>query len=133
MLQGAFEIEEHQRAACRTSFQSAVGRPELASKAQILRPRCASVLTFLDSRAPGAMRRAAECAAPGLAPILSDQWPEKIGKGLIFISLNAEPQTIEAEIAALDALHAEFEAKGVVVKEGWWGYRLLVVEDPGGN
>ena len=27
----------------------------------------------------------------------------------------------------------EFEAQGVPVKEGWWGYRLLVVEDLDGN
>src|ERR1700682_6855780 len=52
---------------------------------------------------------------------LSDTWPEKIGKGLMFISLNVEPQTREAAIAALDALRAELEAKGVPVKEGSWG------------
>jgi hypothetical protein len=38
-----------------------------------------------------------------------------------------------AQVAALDALRAEFEAKGVPVKEGSWGYRLLVVDDPDGN
>ena len=27
----------------------------------------------------------------------------------------------------------ELEAKGVPVKEGSWGYRLLVVDDPDGN
>jgi catechol 2,3-dioxygenase-like lactoylglutathione lyase family enzyme len=66
----------------------------------------------------------------GCALILADTWPEKIGKGLMFISLNSEP---EAQIAALDALRAEFEAKGVLVKDGSWGYRLLVVDDPDGN
>ncbi len=66
----------------------------------------------------------------GCALILAQQWPEKVGKGLIFISLNLEP---EAQVAALDALHAEFEAKGVAVKEGQWGYRLLVVDDLDGN
>ena len=39
----------------------------------------------------------------------------------------------EAAVAALDALRAELEAKGVPVKEGSWGYRLLVVDDPDGN
>ncbi len=67
----------------------------------------------------------------GCALILSSQWPQKIGKGLIFISLNVEP--VEAQIAALDALRAEFEANGAAVKDGWWGYRLLVVDDPDGN
>jgi uncharacterized glyoxalase superfamily protein PhnB len=64
------------------------------------------------------------------ALILADSWPEKIGKGLMFISLNVEPQT---QVAALDALRAELEAKGVPVKEGSWGYRLLVVDDLDGN
>jgi len=67
----------------------------------------------------------------GCALILSSQWPEKVGKGLIFISLNVEPETHEA--AALDALRAELEAKGAPVTDGRWGYRLLVVEDPDGN
>jgi uncharacterized glyoxalase superfamily protein PhnB len=69
----------------------------------------------------------------GCALILSSQWPEKVGKGLLFISLNVEPDTREAQIAALDALRAELEANGVVVQEGSWGYRLLVVDDPDGN
>jgi catechol 2,3-dioxygenase-like lactoylglutathione lyase family enzyme len=69
----------------------------------------------------------------GCALILSQRWTEKIGKGLMFISLNVEPPTHEAAVAALDALRAEFEAKGVPVEEGWWGYRLLVVDDPDGN
>jgi uncharacterized glyoxalase superfamily protein PhnB len=66
----------------------------------------------------------------GCALILADTWPEKIGKGLTFISLNLEP---EAQVAALDALRAELEGKGVPVKEGSWGYRLLAVDDPDGN
>ena len=37
----------------------------------------------------------------GCAIILADRWPEKIGKGLIFISLNVEPATREAAVAAL--------------------------------
>src|SRR5450755_3690505 len=73
----------------------------------------------------------------GCALILADTWPEKIGKGLIFISLNVSPndesEMREAAIAGLDALRAELEAKGVPVKEGSWGYRLLVVDDPDGN
>ena len=69
----------------------------------------------------------------GCALILSDQWPEKTGKGLMFISLNVEPATREAAAAAVDALRAELEAKGVAVKEGTWGYRLLVVDDLDGN
>jgi len=69
----------------------------------------------------------------GCALILADNWPQKIGKGLMFISLNVEPETPAAAIAALDALRAELGGRGVSVKEGSWGYRLLVVDDPDGN
>jgi catechol 2,3-dioxygenase-like lactoylglutathione lyase family enzyme len=89
-----------------------------ASIAQVDRQGCALIL--VDSR----FFRANPSGAFG---------PEKIGKGLMFISLNVEPQTREAAAAALDALRAELEAKGVAVKDGSWGYRLLVVADPDGN
>ena len=70
----------------------------------------------------------------GCALILADTWPEKIGKGLMFISLNVSPNDeLEAQVAALNALRSELEAKGVPVKDGSWGYRLLVVDDPDGN
>jgi len=58
---------------------------------------------------------------------------QKIGKGLMFISVNVEPETRDAAIAALDTLRAELEAKGVPVNEDSWGYRLLVADDPDGN
>ena len=77
--------------------------------------------------------RVAQVDRQGCTLILSKTWPEKIGKGLIFISLNVEPATPEAARAAVDALRAELEAKGVPVKEGSWGYRLLVVDDLDGN
>ena len=67
----------------------------------------------------------------GCALLLADTWPEKVGRGLMFVSLNAESN--QAQIAGLDALRAELEAKGVTVKDGSWGYRLLVVDDPDGN
>ena len=75
----------------------------------------------------------AEVDRQGCALILSDEWPEKVGKGLIFISLNVEPATHEAEVAAVDALRAELDARSVTVKDGRWGYKLLVVEDLDGN
>ena len=77
--------------------------------------------------------RVAQVDRQGCALILADTWPEKIGKAQMFISLNVEPATHEAATAALDALRAELEAKGVPVKQGSWGYRLLVVDDPDGN
>src|SRR6185312_13207224 len=75
----------------------------------------------------------AQVERQGCALILADTWPEKIGKGLMFISVNGERETRESSIAALDALRSELDAKGVPVKEGSWGYRLLVVDDPDGN
>jgi uncharacterized glyoxalase superfamily protein PhnB len=83
----------------------------------------------------------AQVERQGCALILADTWPEKVGKGLMFISLNVslndtvndESATRKAAVAALDALRAELESKGVLVKDGSWGYRLLVVDDPDGN
>ena len=60
----------------------------------------------------------------GCSLILADNWPEKIGKGLMFISL---------DVGVLDALRAELEGLGVDVKDGQWGYRLMIVVDPDGN
>jgi len=75
--------------------------------------------------------RVAQVDRQGCALILANNLaPEKVGKGVMFISLNAEPET---QFAALEALHAELVAKGVPVKEGSWGYRLLVVDDLDGN
>ncbi len=68
--------------------------------------------------------RVAQVERQGCALILSSQWPDKVGKGLIFISL--EPQV-------LNAVRAEFEGKGVGVRDGYWGYRLMVIVDPDGN
>lgn len=75
----------------------------------------------------------AQVERQGCALILADTWPAKIGKGLMFISINAGEAGREAAIAALDLLRAELVAKGVPVKDGSWGYRLLVVDDPDGN
>jgi hypothetical protein len=75
----------------------------------------------------------AQVERQGCALILADTCPDKIGKGLMFISVNVDQQTRDAAIAALDALRSELEAKGVSVKEGSWGYRLLVIDDTDGN
>jgi uncharacterized glyoxalase superfamily protein PhnB len=101
----------------------------------MLRPRSSFTLTGLASRAPwrydeDGRAYVAQVDRQGRGLILADTWPEKAGKGLTFISLSVEPATREAAVAALDALRAELEAKGVPVKEGSWGYRLLVVDDP---
>src|SRR5258708_27919562 len=58
----------------------------------------------------------------GCALILADTWPEKIGKGLMFISLNVEPATRSAAIAARDAMRPEFQAEVCSVQERSWSY-----------
>jgi len=77
--------------------------------------------------------RVVQVERQGCTLILADTWPEKIGNGVTFVSVNAQQATPEAAGAALDALRAELEGKGVTVNEGSWGYRLLVVDDPDGN
>ena len=68
--------------------------------------------------------RVAQVDRQGCELILSSQWPDKVGKGLMFISL---------DLGVLDALRAELEGRGVSVKDGNWGYRLMVIADPDGN
>ncbi len=77
--------------------------------------------------------RVVEVARSKCAFILSDQWPEKVGNGLMFISLNVEQENHEAEVEAVNALRAELEQRGINVKDGYWGYKVLVVEDLDGN
>jgi catechol 2,3-dioxygenase-like lactoylglutathione lyase family enzyme len=74
--------------------------------------------------------RVAQAEGWGCSLILAETWPDKVGKGLMFISLNLEP---DAQVAVLDVLSAELESKGVPVGDGFWGYRLLIVDDPDGN
>jgi catechol 2,3-dioxygenase-like lactoylglutathione lyase family enzyme len=59
--------------------------------------------------------------------IFSCQWPEKIGKGLMFISLD------DGDQKTIDTVRAELEKRGAPVKDGQWGYRLFVIDDPDGN
>jgi len=60
----------------------------------------------------------------GCELILSAQWPQKVGRGMQFVSLDNE---------TFGSLRAELEAKGAPVESGWWGYRCLTVSDPDGN
>lgn len=66
----------------------------------------------------------AQVERAGCELILSSQWPAKNGTGMIFISLDQ---------GVIDALRSELERKCVEVKEGRWGYRVMIVEDPDGN
>jgi catechol 2,3-dioxygenase-like lactoylglutathione lyase family enzyme len=56
--------------------------------------------------------------------ILSCQQPEKTGRSRIFISIDIVP---------LQALRTEFENRGAPIRDGWWGYDTMIIEDPDGN
>jgi catechol 2,3-dioxygenase-like lactoylglutathione lyase family enzyme len=60
----------------------------------------------------------------GCELILSSQWPDKVGTGLTFISLDLD---------VLHALRAELVDRGVAVTDGSWGYQLMIVRDLDGN
>ena len=56
--------------------------------------------------------------------LLDCQQPSRTGKGRMFISLDLEP---------LLRLREEFERRGAPIRDGWWGYDTMIVEDPDGN
>jgi catechol 2,3-dioxygenase-like lactoylglutathione lyase family enzyme len=56
--------------------------------------------------------------------LLHSQQPDRVGKGVIYLAFGA---------TEYDALRADLQAKGVALKDGWWGKRLMIVEDPDGN
>lgn len=58
------------------------------------------------------------------ALLLNCQQPEKTGKGRIFISLDLDP---------LRRLRRELEGRGAPIRDGWWGYDTMIVEDLDGN
>jgi len=68
--------------------------------------------------------RVSEVARDECTLIFSSQQPEKTGHGRMFISLDPEP---------FERVKAEFAERGAPVKSGYWGYELMVVEDPDGN
>jgi catechol 2,3-dioxygenase-like lactoylglutathione lyase family enzyme len=86
-------------------------------------------LGFAESwrHAEGDQVLVAQVERDGCALIFSCQWPEKRGKGLMFISLG------DGALDTMNAARSELEARGAPVKDGRWGYRLFVIDDPDGN
>ena len=66
----------------------------------------------------------AQVARQGCELILSSQWPEKAGRGLMFLSLMVDE---------LHEFRRQLEKQGTPVEDGYWGYPLLSVRDPDGN
>jgi len=60
----------------------------------------------------------------GCSILLTCQWPDKVGTTVLYTALEAREH---------EQVCAEFQAKGVALKEGWWGKPLVVVEDGDGN
>jgi catechol 2,3-dioxygenase-like lactoylglutathione lyase family enzyme len=60
----------------------------------------------------------------GCSLLLTCQWPDKVGKAVLYTAFDAE------EFARTCA---DLEAKGVALEEGWWGRPLLIAKDPDGN
>lgn len=72
----------------------------------------------------GGRLRIVQVSRAGCELILSDQWPDEAGRGLLFISL---------ELTDFDRLVFEARERGFELKSGFWGYDLAIIEDPDGN
>lgn len=77
-----------------------------------------------DRYAEGGKVLVAQVERDGCELLLNCQQPDKTGRARIFVSLDLD---------VLQALRAEFEGRGAPVKDGWWGYDTMIVEDPDGN
>jgi catechol 2,3-dioxygenase-like lactoylglutathione lyase family enzyme len=60
----------------------------------------------------------------GCSLLLTCQWPDKVGKAVLYTAFDA-PE--------FERTCADLQAKGVPLKDEWWGRPLVVVEDPDGN
>jgi catechol 2,3-dioxygenase-like lactoylglutathione lyase family enzyme len=60
----------------------------------------------------------------GCPLLLNCQQPQKNGHARYWIRLDLD---------AYQAFRRELEVKGVAVKDDWWGFDTMVVEDPDGN
>jgi uncharacterized glyoxalase superfamily protein PhnB len=68
--------------------------------------------------------RIVQVSRAGCELILSDQWPDEVGRGLLFVSLDH---------LDFDQLVSESKDRDFELKSGLWGYELAIVEDPDGN
>ena len=68
--------------------------------------------------------RIVQVSRPKCELILSDQWPEDAGRGLIFVSLDAEFFTPAMR---------DLADRGARLEHGVWGYELVVIKDLDGN
>jgi catechol 2,3-dioxygenase-like lactoylglutathione lyase family enzyme len=85
-----------------------------------------SQLGFAETNryAEGGQVLVAGVARDGCPLLLSCQWPQKNGHGRYWIRL---------DVPTYDELRANLEAKGVALKDDFWGMDTMIVEDPDGN
>ncbi len=72
----------------------------------------------------GVARVAGVSRGPGCALLLTSQWPDRVGTGVLYSGLDADHHA---------AVFAEFAARGAAVGDGFWGKPISVLEDPDGN
>jgi catechol 2,3-dioxygenase-like lactoylglutathione lyase family enzyme len=60
----------------------------------------------------------------GASFLITSLRPEKVGGAVIYGAFDPDEH---------DALKVDLEAKGVALQDGWWGKKLMIVEDPDGN
>ncbi|MFV3127964.1 VOC family protein [Niveispirillum sp. KHB5.9] len=72
----------------------------------------------------GRARVAGVSNGDGCAILLTDQWPDKNGTGVLYTALDKDEFT---------SLKRRLAEKRVQMEDGFWGRPLLVVTDPGGN
>ena len=60
----------------------------------------------------------------GCALLLTSQWSDRIGLGIIYAAFDQKE---------FDALRADLESRHVTPKDGWWGNQVLIVEDSDGS
>lgn len=70
------------------------------------------------------MKFVAQVERDGCEIILSSQWPDKVGNGMMFISLGP---------ADFASLRDDLTAGRAPFRDGWWGYRSIIATDPDGN
>ena len=68
--------------------------------------------------------RIVQVSRQGCKIILSDQWPDQAGRGLLFISLDAPD---------FEAMRSEFTGRGVDLKPWYWGWEHIEIPDADGN
>jgi uncharacterized glyoxalase superfamily protein PhnB len=92
-----------------------------------------AALVFYESRlgfsedwrfAEGERLRVVQISRSGCEVILTDQWPDQAGHGVLFLSLDRDDHA---------AAKVDLAARAAPMTAGNWGYELTILTDPDGN